>query len=333
MSEFTVVVMKAFPWVQRSPPGGAAWSYCLAILREFRIVMANCYCQEKCLYRMHYRVGSVVVATILVVVSATIGACATPTQRTQQLARSGGLTPLSLRGTIFQHQGFAAARGTPGLLVLFIEGDGSPWVDGSPWIEGLRPAADPTARVPLALELAVATPASVLYLERPCYLQTTRPPECSEALWTSRRYSAEVVASMTAAAAGFIADHHFERVLVVGYSGGGTIAALMAKDLPHLSGLVTIAGNLDPETWTQLHGYLPLEGSLNPALEPPLPPQLKQWYLVGQRDSNVPASATARYFARVPPGRVWSYALFDHKCCWKREWPSIFAKILAESDH
>src|SRR5258708_14449552 len=41
-------------------------------------------------------------------------------------------------------------------------------------------------------------------------------------------------------------------------------------------------------------GYLPLEGSLNPALQPPLPTSLRQWYLVGQRDTNVPAVATAR---------------------------------------
>ena len=264
---------------------------------------------------------------MMFVVCATIGACTGPAQRARQLARSHGLTPLSLRGTSFQHQAFTATRGPAGLLVLFVEGDGSPWIDG-----GRRVAADPNARVPVALELAVATPASVLYLGRPCYLQTTRPQECSEALWTSERYSQKVVASMTNAAAGFIADHHFEHVLLVGYSGGGTLAALMAKDLPHVSGLVTVAGNLDPDSWTQLHGYLPLEGSLNPALEPPLPPGLRQWYLVGQRDSNVPAAATARYFARVPQDRVWSYARFDHKCCWAQEWPAIFAKILSELD-
>lgn len=116
----------------------------------------------------------------------------------------------------------------------------------------------------------------------------------------------------------------------MGYSGGGTLAALMARDLPHVTGLVTIAGNLDPDAWARLHGYLPLEGSRNPALEPPLPSRLLQWYLVGQRDTNVPPGATMRYFERVPPARVWSYPQFDHKCCWTRQWPSIFARISAE---
>jgi hypothetical protein len=265
----------------------------------------------------------VLAATTVLVVVATITGCATPAAHARALARSHGLEPLMLQGTRFQHHAFA--RGASGLLVLFIEGDGSPWVDG-----GRQVAADPTPHAPLALELAASTPASVLYLGRPCYLEVTRPPECSEPLWTSQRYSSEVVASMSAAAATYIKEQHFEQVLIVGYSGGGTLAALMAKNLPHVSGVVTIAGNLDPDAWVQLHGYLPLTGSLNPSLEPPLPAQLKQWYLVGERDENVPAAATARYFARVPQERVWSYARFDHKCCWAQAWPSIFTRISAE---
>jgi pimeloyl-ACP methyl ester carboxylesterase len=294
--------------------------------------MQNCYCQGTLFYRtcqwVSRLIGAVIAATWVV---AIMVGCATPERYAQTLARSNGLEPLLLQGTQFQHHAFAAVRGPPGLLVLFIEGDGSPWKQSGWWVVGhWRPAADPTPRLPLALELAAATPAAVLYLGRPCYLEVIRPPGCSEPLWTSQRYSHEVVASMSAAATKYIAEHHFEQVLIVGYSGGGTLAALMARDLPHVSGLVTIAGNLDPDAWTQLHGYLPLRGSVNPSLQPPLPADLKQWYLVGERDSNVSAAATARYFARIPQDRVWSYARFDHKCCWVEAWPSIFATIAAQ---
>jgi hypothetical protein len=278
-------------------------------------------------YRIGQIIGQIVARLAAALVAATIVACATPEQYAQTLARGHGLEPLLLRGTKFQHHAFAAVRGAPGLLVLFIEGDGSPWVRG-----GRRIAADPTPHVPLALELAVATPASVLYLGRPCYLEITRPPECSERLWTSQRYSSDVVASMSAAASAFISERHFKRVLLVGYSGGGALAVLMARAMPGISGVVTIAGNLDPDTWATLHGYLPLEGSLNPSLEPPLPAALKQWYLVGQRDTNVPSAATARYFQRTPRDRIWSYARFDHVCCWADDWPSIFSRILSEFD-
>jgi len=291
--------------------------------------MLICNCQEKVFYRSSRWVARgvelVVYATMVFVVLATITGCVAPAQRARQLAQQHGLAPVLLQGKRFQHHGFAAIRGERDLLVLFIEGDGSPWIAG-----GRRIAADPTPRVPLALGLAAATEGSVLYLGRPCYMERVMPPECSQDSWTAQRYSEGVVASMSAAASAFVTAHHFEHVLLVGYSGGGTIAALMARDLPGVIGLVSVAGNLDPDKWSQLHGYLPLEGSRNPALEPPLPASLPQWYLVGQRDTNVPATATTRYMVRVAPGRVWSYPRFDHACCWVAEWPAIFARVMAE---
>jgi len=282
--------------------------------------MPNCYCQGS----LFYRIGPLTILLIAAGLALITVGCSAP-ERYARLASRQGLEPLLLRGTQFQHHAFAAVRGPPGLLVLLIDGDGSSWIWGGRYV-----GADPTPRVSLALQLAAATPASVLYLGRPCYLEERMPPECSGALWTSERYSREVVASMSAAATTYIAEHHFEQVLIVGWSGGGTLATLMAANLPHVSGVVSIAGNLDPDAWARLHEYLPLQGSLNPSLEPPLPADLKQWYLVGGRDSNVPPAATARYFARVPQERVWSYPRFDHNCCWVEAWPSIFAKISAE---
>lgn len=85
-------------------------------------------------------------------------------------------------------------------------------------------------RVPLGLELAVRTPESVLYLGRPCYFGLIRDG-CTEKVWTSERDSAAVVASMVAATKTYVAAHNFQRVLIVGYSGGGTLAVLMASQL------------------------------------------------------------------------------------------------------
>jgi len=259
------------------------------------------------------------------VVIATIVGCATPQQRTMRFAVESGMQPLVLQGTSFRHHAFFAIREPSESLIVFIDGDGSPWIDG-----GRRVAADPTARAPLALKMAAVTPGSVLYLGRPCYLEPTEPPECSQNLWTADRYSQTVVESMTAAATSFITQHHIRHVLLVGYSGGATIAALMVRSLPHADGFVSVAGNLDPDRWAQLHGYLPLVGSLNPALQPALPTNLPQWYLIGQRDTNVPPAATVRYIERVAPDRVRSYPRFDHSCCWVAEWPAIYARVAAE---
>ena len=135
---------------------------------------------------------------------------------------------------------------------------------------------------------------------------------------------------MVAAASAYIARRPGTHVLLVGYSGGGAIAALMAPAVPHLLGVVTIAGNLDPDAWTALHGYLPLAGSLNPALQPPLDRALEQWHLVGGRDTNVPYRVVRHYLERVPPERVWRYDTFDHSCCWVQQWPRTFDRIRAQ---
>lgn len=266
--------------------------------------------------------GCTILAYTLLAVA--LAACASPARRAQFLARRGGLTPLILQGGRFELRAFAASRPPRDLLIVFLDGDGSPWVDG-----GRRISADPTPRAPLALELALETPGSVLYLGRPCYFALRRRPVCSPALWTSRRYSSEVVAALVAAASRYAAAQRFRRVLLIGYSGGGTLAALMTRTMPHVAGLVTIAGNLDPRAWARWHGYLPLSGSLDPAFSPP-PAGLPQWHLVGGSDGNVPRPVVERYFARVPSARVWRYPGFGHVCCWARVWPSAIARILAE---
>ena len=253
-----------------------------------------------------------------------LAACAGPSRRADEAAVRGGLNPLILRGGKFRLQAYAARGSQPGPLVVILDGDGSPWIDG-----GRRVAADPTPRVPLALELAIETHAPVLYLGRPCYFDLQRGALCSPVLWTSHRYSREVVDSLVDAADRYAAAHHFRRILLVGYSGGGTLAALMTRTMPRVTGLVTIAGNLDPRAWARWHHYLPLTGSLDPAEEPP-PPGLPQWHLIGRRDTNVPIQVVRRYFAAQPSAQVWRYRDFNHVCCWVRIWPSAFERILEQ---
>jgi hypothetical protein len=103
----------------------------------------------------------------------------------------------------------------------------------------------------------------------------------------------------------------------------------MARDLPDAIGLVTIAGNLDPDEWTRVHHFVPLSNSVNPTAVPPLPPRVRQWHLIGTGDTNVPYEAARRYFERPESGIVWVYKGFDHTCCWERAWPHAFATIKA----
>jgi hypothetical protein len=133
---------------------------------------------------------------------------------------------------------------------------------------------------------------------------------------------------MVSAANAFAADHGFRKLLLVGYSGGGTLVTLMAPHMPDVVAVVTIAANLDTDAWTRLHGYQPLTGSLNPSAEPPLPDRIREWHFVGGRDTNVPYAAAQRYLEHVPPDHIVIYSDFDHVCCWEREWPSMLSRVV-----
>jgi hypothetical protein len=256
---------------------------------------------------------------------AVLALCAcTPLQRADSVARGGGLHALILRGTSFRHAAYERVTDGDALLVLFIEGDGMPWVHGGRVI-----ARDPTSTSTLALALAAQTPGSVLYLGRPCYLAARSDPACAARWWTSDRYGPEVVTSLASAATRFMEAHHLGRALLVGHSGGGTLAVLLAQRLPHVAGVISIAGNLDPDEWTRQHRYLSLTGA-NPALEPALPRALPQWYLVGGLDTNVSEAMAARYLDRVSADRIWRYTEFDHHCCWLRAWPDVYARVTSQ---
>jgi pimeloyl-ACP methyl ester carboxylesterase len=249
-----------------------------------------------------------------------LASCASPERSAHRIAHRAGLAPLTLPGNGFEHRAYAALRGGEGTLVLLVDSDGTPWIES-----GTRAASDPTPRVPLALKLAAETPGPVLYLGRPCYYGAGPRSACTPRFWTSDRYSPEVVESMVAAADSFAAAHGLSRVLLVGYSGGGALAALMAPRLSRTVGVVTIAADLDTDAWAKWHRYAPLSGSLNPAAEPPL--RVPEWHLVGGRDVNVPVATARRYLERVPPEQVFLYPTYDHACCWEELWPSFLRRL------
>ena len=125
----------------------------------------------------------------------------------------------------------------------------------------------------------------------------------------------------------YVAANPSRGVVLIGYSGGGVLAVLIAP-LVHASAVVTIAANLDVEAWARWHQYTPLSGSLNPAAQPPLDSR-REWHLLGDRDTVVPPRLSQGYLDRVSPDHVWHYSGFDHVCCWAQQWPGIFARIQA----
>ena len=114
---------------------------------------------------------------------------------------------------------------------------------------------------------------------------------------------------------------------LIGYSGGGVLAMLMAARMEEVGAVVTIAANLDIDAWADLNGYSRLEGSLNPATQPPLPARIRQIHLFGGRDRRVPPHLAQTVVARQGNARVVVVPDFDHTCCWERVWPEILAGV------
>lgn len=258
---------------------------------------------------------------ICLLLTLTLAGCLGLNDRAIHLAGRHGLVSAVIDGTQYRHQIFYQLGTDRNSLFVFIDGDGSPWSHA-----GAEPARDPTPHRAIALELATNTPHSVLYLGRPCYFTVHSDSACTARIWTSDRYSKSVVESLAAVVNRFAAEYRYSHTVLIGYSGGGTLAALMAQYIASVS-VVTIAANLDVAAWASFHNYLPLTGSLNPAMQAPLSDSIRQLHLVGGRDMNVPEAINRRYFDTLRPEQIWRFANFDHVCCWVEQWSSILPRI------
>lgn len=207
-------------------------------------------------------------------------------------------------------------------LTIYIEGDGAAWL--SPY----HPPADPTPLRPVALALAAADEtASVAYLGRPCqYLDRTALRECSSEYWQRRRFAPEVIHAYLAAIDVIKAAAGAERLILVGYSGGGTIAALLAARREDVDKLVTVAAPLALDAWTLLHGVSKLEGSLDPAAMGKVGTGTMAVHFVGERDKVVPP-ALVEVYAAIRGERVVRVPDNDHECCWARDWPRLLEEL------
>jgi pimeloyl-ACP methyl ester carboxylesterase len=208
-----------------------------------------------------------------------------------------------------------------GTLRVYLDGDGVPYRDG-------RPSGNPSARsTPLGLELFLRDPQAHAYLGRPClFVQGPLPPDCDSHLWTTHRYSEEVVAALQQSLSHLTSKHDATGIELVGYSGGGTLALLLAGRRTDIIQVTTIAAPLDHAAWTRFHGHVPLSGSLNPLSEPRAG-RVRERHLLGERDGVVPIGLAAPYKARYPQADFHVVEGFDHRCCWAAHWPELLEQL------
>ena len=202
-------------------------------------------------------------------------------------------------------------------LHVYIGGDGRPYANG-------KATQNPTPSNPLLLKLMAKDKQPSIYIGRPCYFNPS-DIQCNQAWWTIRRYNEQIVDSLLSALSHY--SSRYEYITLIGYSGGGALAMLMAEKLSKARLLVTIAGNLDIFEWTTHHEYTPLMDSVNPAELPPLRHNIIQIHYAGKDDKKIRAEWIKDVVDKQRQAEFHLIEGADHSCCWAKLWPDVLMKI------
>jgi dienelactone hydrolase len=213
------------------------------------------------------------------------------------------------------------------MMDVYIEGDGFAWVSRS------QPSLDPTPINPVALKMAAKSrQANVAYIARPCqYIEADNEKVCNTSDWTSRRFSERAVAAVNAAIDELKLKSGAKTIRLTGFSGGGAIAALVAARRNDVELLITVAGNIEPVFWCEMHHLSALDGSLNPADFAARLEHVPQIHFVGEEDDNIPLAVAEAYrsaFKNAANIQVVTVPKFSHLCCWAEQWPQLLEPYL-----
>ncbi len=210
------------------------------------------------------------------------------------------------------------------LLIVYLEGDGHSR-DSEYALSN-----DPTPYQPLGLQLALADPREhVLYIARPGqYTPRSQDPHCNSKYWSTHRFSQEVIDSTNAVIHQFKKQN--QKIQLIGFSGGGGLAILVAAHREDIHSIITVAGDLDHVAMTRYHKTLPLTHSFNPIAFASSLNTIPQLHLVGKKDVIVPSFIAKRFLKASENAEinVVKMQLMDagHHTGWLAQWRPILLK-------
>lgn len=200
---------------------------------------------------------------------------------------------------------------------IYIEGD------GRGWISKYRPSSNPTPTKSLILKLMQMDNMPSIYLARPCQYHLN--DNCKQQDWTEARHSKKTVDSMNATIDKIKQAYNADSFELVGHSGGGTMAVLIAAKRSDVDSIITIAANLDIEFFTEHHKVTLMKGSLNPMHYFDEIKHIPQLHLAGGLDKIVPSALIKRYTSKKPNNCVQylEYSKSTHMEGWEKDWAQI----------
>jgi len=206
-------------------------------------------------------------------------------------------------------------------MSIYIEGDGRAWETKH------RLSDDPTPSNPVALRLAAVDPAdSVAYISRPGQYTFSGFPDCDPRYWSGRRFALEVVESIDRVIDVLKKKSGAKYLELVGYSGGGAIAVLVAARRNDVYALRTVAGNLNINAFCEYHHVSLLEGSMDPLDMAKEVARIPQRHFVGAKDKIVPL-VIADSFVKMEGDRGQErISIVDgasHNDGWEKRWREL----------
>ncbi len=236
-----------------------------------------------------------IISTLTCFVLAGCSPAQTRIDSVEALATDHGLTKITLQTETFSLVSYQSITKADAVATIYIEGDGLAWLSHK------RVSPNPTPKNPVALKLSLLDPAAnVIYLARPCqYVDLKTEKNCRSDYWTTKRLAPEVVASMDEAITQIKQRADIDKIRLVGYSGGGAIAAILAATRDDVIDLRTVAGNLDIEVFARHHKVTPLVGSMNPVDFADSLANMPQMHFVGEKDDIITRAITESYVNRL----------------------------------
>jgi pimeloyl-ACP methyl ester carboxylesterase len=143
--------------------------------------------------------------------------------------------------------------------------------------------------------------------------------------WARGRYAELIVASMNRVVDHFAVPFTHPHINLIGYSGGGAIAALIAARRHDIDSLRTIAGNLDPAATSRYHAADMDADFLDPMMIAQRLSLIPQVHYVGAGDRVVPAFLATNFIKAEGPSfcvALTSFPGVTHKTGWEQVWKS-----------
>jgi hypothetical protein len=202
---------------------------------------------------------------------------------------------------------------------VYIEGDGELTNDFQ------MDSKNPTPRNPVALHLATKDKSkNLVWIARPC--QYYGIEDCDAAYWGPERFSPEVISAYDIALNEIKRRWNVTSLHLVGFDGGGAIAAILAVKRDDVLSFRTVAGNLNTNVYASEHQIAPLNGSLNPTDFAAELGDIPQIHYIGGQDEVVSPAVLHSYLQAVGPSNCVKYKFIqeaEHDQGWVEKWPEF----------